>query len=103
MSFNPSAHAASAARALVLALSIGATMPAHSQPADAFTPRLTTPRLAPVKPEDRTQAQKDMLEKLPDANIFKTLAHHPGFCSPPCNTSRCRAGSVRPQRDALHS
>jgi len=45
--------------------------------ADTFTSRLTTPRLAPLGPENRTDAQKAMLASRADYNIYKTLAHHP--------------------------
>jgi 4-carboxymuconolactone decarboxylase len=42
----------------------------------AFTPRPTTPRLAPLPLEGRTEAQKTMLASRADYNIYKTLAHH---------------------------
>ncbi len=54
-------------------------MPAHSRHADTFTPRLATPRLEPLAPEDRNEAQRVMLAKRPDYNIYKTLAHHLDF------------------------
>lgn len=54
-------------------------MPSHSTQADTFTPRLTTPRLAPLGPEDRNEAQRALLAKRPDYNIYKTLAHHLDF------------------------
>lgn len=44
---------------------------------DTFSPRLTTPRLAPLPPEGRTAAQQAMLASRADYNIYKTLAHHP--------------------------
>ena len=44
---------------------------------DTFTPRLKTPRLAPLGPEGRTEAQRAMLASRADYNIYKTLAHHP--------------------------
>jgi len=43
----------------------------------SFSPRLKTPRLAPVPVEGRTEAQRQMLASRPDYNIYKTLAHHP--------------------------
>lgn len=52
-------------------------MSAHGAQSDTFTPRLTTPRLAPLGPENRTEAQKAMLASRADYNIYKTLAHHP--------------------------
>jgi alkylhydroperoxidase family enzyme len=52
-------------------------MPSHSAQSDTFTPRLKTPRLAPLGPENRTEAQKQMLASRADYNIYKTLAHHP--------------------------
>ncbi|MDN5004331.1 carboxymuconolactone decarboxylase family protein [Bradyrhizobium sp. GCM10027634] len=54
-------------------------MPPHSTQADPFTPRLTTPRLEPLAPEDRNEAQRAMLAKRADYNIYKTLAHHLEF------------------------
>ena len=50
------------------------TSTAHAQ---TFTPRPTTPRLAPLGQEGRTEAQRAMLASRPDYNIYKTLAHHP--------------------------
>ena len=41
-----------------------------------FTPRLQTPRVAPLDKEQRTPAQQAMLASRPDFNIYKTLAHH---------------------------
>ena len=52
-------------------------MTAHAAKDDSFTPRLTTPRLAPLGPENRTEAQQAMLARRADYNIYKTLAHHP--------------------------
>jgi AhpD family alkylhydroperoxidase len=43
---------------------------------DTFTPRLHTPRVAPLTKEQRTPAQQDMLASRPDYNVYKTLAHH---------------------------
>lgn len=43
---------------------------------DTFTPRLQTPRVAPLTKEQRTPAQEAMLSSRPDYNIYKTLAHH---------------------------
>lgn len=54
-------------------------MPPLSTQADTFTPRLTTPRLEPLAPEDRNDAQRAMLAKRPDYNIYKTIAHHLDF------------------------
>jgi 4-carboxymuconolactone decarboxylase len=62
--------------ALLLTVSLIA-MPAYSAQTDTFTPRLTTPRLAPLGPDNRTEAQKAMLASRADYNIYKTLAHHP--------------------------
>lgn len=52
-------------------------MASHGAQSDTFTPRLKTPRLAPLGPEGRTEAQKAMLASRADYNIYKTLAHHP--------------------------
>ena len=41
-----------------------------------FTPRLQTPRVAPLGKENRTPEQAAMLASRPDFNIYKTLAHH---------------------------
>jgi alkylhydroperoxidase family enzyme len=43
----------------------------------SFSPRLTTPRIAPVPEHGRTEAQRQILASRPDFNVFKTLAHHP--------------------------
>jgi len=51
-------------------------MPSLSAAADAFTPRLEIPRLAPVG-TDLTEAQRAMLASRANYNIYKTLAHHP--------------------------
>lgn len=53
--------------------------PAAEPQAAVFTPRLTTPRLAPVDPADPalSDAQRAMLASRADFNIYKTLAHHP--------------------------
>ena len=72
-----SPRAAFIARAFVLMLALAVAMPSHSAQADTFTPRLTTPRLAPLGPQNRTEAQKAMLASRADYNIYKTLAHHP--------------------------
>jgi alkylhydroperoxidase family enzyme len=48
----------------------------NSLHAQGFSPRLTTPRLAPLPAEGRTDAQKAMLASRADYNIYKTLAHH---------------------------
>jgi alkylhydroperoxidase family enzyme len=42
-----------------------------------FSPRLSTPRIAPVPVNERTEAQRQMLASRPDFNIYKTLAHNP--------------------------
>jgi len=52
-------------------------MTSHSAQNETFTPRLETPRLAPLGPDGRTEAQKAMLASRADYNIYKTLAHHP--------------------------
>jgi alkylhydroperoxidase family enzyme len=44
--------------------------------ADSFSPRLKTPRLAPLPEQGRNEAQRQMLASRPDYNIYKTLAHH---------------------------
>lgn len=54
-------------------------MPSHSTQADTFTPRLTTPRLAPLAPEDCNEAQRALLARSADYNIYKTFAHHLDF------------------------
>src|SRR6185295_2880807 len=41
-----------------------------------FTPRLQTPRVAPLGKENRTPEQQAMLASRPDYNVYKTLAHH---------------------------
>jgi 4-carboxymuconolactone decarboxylase len=41
-----------------------------------FTPRLQTPRVAPLDKGNATPAQQAMLASRPDFNIYKTLAHH---------------------------
>ncbi|HKS55488.1 MAG TPA: carboxymuconolactone decarboxylase family protein [Steroidobacteraceae bacterium] len=43
---------------------------------DSFTPRLQTPRVAPLAKEQRSPAQQEMLASRPDYNVYKTLAHH---------------------------
>ena len=43
---------------------------------DTFTPRLQTPRVAPLTKEKRTPAQQEMLASRPDYNVYKTLAQH---------------------------
>jgi AhpD family alkylhydroperoxidase len=43
---------------------------------DSFTPRLQTPRVAPLGKEQRTPEQQAMLASRPDYNIYKTLARH---------------------------
>jgi 4-carboxymuconolactone decarboxylase len=45
-------------------------------PTGTFSPRLQAPRLSPLAREGRTEAQQKMLAKLPDYNIYTTLAHH---------------------------
>lgn len=52
-------------------------MTTNAAPSDAFSPRPETPRLAPLGPTGRTDAQAKMLASRPDYNIYKTLAHHP--------------------------
>lgn len=44
---------------------------------NTFSPRLKTPRIAPVPEQGRTEEQRQMLASRPDYNIYKTLAHHP--------------------------
>ncbi|HWN97707.1 MAG TPA: carboxymuconolactone decarboxylase family protein [Blastocatellia bacterium] len=64
--------------ALIATLAGGLSLP--QQPGD-FSPRLTTPRIAPVAEQGRTEAQREMLASRPDFNIYKTLAHHPELYS----------------------
>jgi len=52
----------------------------HAQ-STTFTPRLKTPRIAPVPEEERTEAQRQMISSRQDLNIYKTLAHHPELFS----------------------
>ena len=40
-----------------------------------FTPRLQTPRVAPLAKDNRSKEQEAMLASRPDFNIYKTLAH----------------------------
>src|SRR5690242_14398414 len=56
---------------------MGSALPATGQGTQAFSPRLSAPRVAPlIKDKDTlTQAQRDMLASRPDINIYKTLAH----------------------------
>lgn len=56
---------------IALALITGSIMAAGA----TFSPRLTTPRLAPLPKEGRTEAQAAMLASRPDYNVYKTLAH----------------------------
>lgn len=65
------------ASALALGLAGCATSKPPAPAASRFTPRLTTPRLAPIPAEGRTPAQVAMLARRPDYNIYKTLAVHP--------------------------
>jgi len=41
-----------------------------------FTPRLQTPRVAPLGKEQSTPEQEALLASRPDFNVYKTLAHH---------------------------
>jgi 4-carboxymuconolactone decarboxylase len=41
-----------------------------------FTPRLQTPRVAPLNKAQRSPAQQEMLASRPDYNVYKTLAQH---------------------------
>jgi 4-carboxymuconolactone decarboxylase len=43
---------------------------------ETFTPRLQTPRVAPLGKDQGTPAQQAMLASRPDFNIYKTLAHN---------------------------
>jgi 4-carboxymuconolactone decarboxylase len=43
---------------------------------ETFTPRLDTPRVAPLAKGEATPAQQEMLASRPDFNIYKTLARH---------------------------
>ena len=68
----------------VLCIFLGATLAGGlslwAQPS-TFSPRLKTPRIAPVPEQGRTEAQRQMLASRPDYNIYKTLAHHPELYS----------------------
>ena len=44
--------------------------------AQTFTPRLKTPRIAPVPEASRNEAQKQMIASRSNFNIYTTLAHH---------------------------
>ena len=44
--------------------------------APGFSPRLATPRLAPVDETNLTEAQRDMLGSRAPLNIYRTLANH---------------------------
>lgn len=57
-----------AAALLVTATTLGAEQ--------TFSPRLQTPRVAPLGKEQLTPEQQTMLASRPDFNIYKTLAHH---------------------------
>jgi alkylhydroperoxidase family enzyme len=50
---------------------------AASSAEEAFTPRLRTPRVAPLTKEQRTPAQEEILSSRPDYNVYKTLAQDP--------------------------
>src|SRR5262245_29433085 len=71
------AIAAGTSMCLTLGLALLATVAGASEAnrAATFSPRLTTPRLAPVPKEGRSEAQVAMLASRPDYNIYKTLAH----------------------------
>ncbi|HWC78317.1 MAG TPA: carboxymuconolactone decarboxylase family protein, partial [Blastocatellia bacterium] len=60
--------------------SIGARTSSLSS-GDTFSPRLKTPRIAPIAAEGRSQAQQQMLASRPAYNIYTTLAHHPELYS----------------------
>ena len=55
-----------------IALFMGSIMAAGA----TFSPRLTTPRLAPLPKDARSEAQAAMLASRPDYNVYKTFAHH---------------------------
>lgn len=74
---NNPCRATKLVRAFIAFLSFGIAMSPHAAAPETFTPRLTTPRLAPLAPGNRTEAQKAMLASRADYNIYKTLAHHP--------------------------
>jgi 4-carboxymuconolactone decarboxylase len=65
------------ARTAIFVLSLGVAMTTNAAQDATFSPRLKTPRLAPLGPTGRTEAQAKMLASRPDYNIYKTLAHHP--------------------------
>jgi 4-carboxymuconolactone decarboxylase len=52
-------------------------MSTHGAQTESFTPRLKSPRLAPLGEQNRTDAQIKMLASRANYNIYKTLAHHP--------------------------
>jgi alkylhydroperoxidase family enzyme len=58
-----------------------ATHAANTKEAEALSPRLSTPRVAPIAKEGRTPEQEQMLAQRPDYNIYKTLAHNPELYS----------------------
>jgi alkylhydroperoxidase family enzyme len=49
---------------------------ADDNTAETFSPRLKSPRLAPLAKAEATSEQQAMLAKRPDYNIYTTLAHH---------------------------
>jgi alkylhydroperoxidase family enzyme len=57
----------------IVVMAVG-TSAATPDDAGAFTPRLTTPRLAPLAKANATPEQQQMLAN--DSNIYATLAHH---------------------------
>lgn len=57
----------------VLLLSFASIAPGAE---DTFTPRLQTPRVAPLAKGQRSPAQQEMLASRPDYNVYKTLAQH---------------------------
>ena len=75
---------------------------------DAFSPRSTKPRIAPVPEQGRNEAQRQMLASRPDYNIYKTLAHHPELYAPlvrprPVHAERIEPAAPRSgDRDAAH-
>jgi len=55
---------------------LGAATFAHGAQAEALSPRLTEPRLAPVAPGQGNEAQRTWLAKRTDANVYKTYARN---------------------------
>ncbi|HET9160924.1 MAG TPA: carboxymuconolactone decarboxylase family protein, partial [Caulobacteraceae bacterium] len=64
-------------RRTLAATSLAAVATSSIAAETGFTPRLATPRMPPILPDQRDAAQKAMMAGRPDYNIYKTLAVHP--------------------------